>query len=110
MRQSAGSRRAAEELRGKIATVLLTEISDPRLESVTVTGVEVSADRAFADVWVSAPAERYAEVTAGLESAKGRIRSLVARSLGWRVMPELRFCIDGTVDEAERIATLLGRQ
>ena len=110
MRQSAGSRRAAEELRGKIATVLLTEISDPRLESVTVTGVEVSTDRAFADVWVSAPADRYDEVMKGLESAKGRIRSLVARSLGWRVVPELRFHIDETVDEAAKIATILGQR
>ena len=38
--------------------------------------------------------------------AKGRIRSLVGKSLGWRVTPELRFFIDPSVDAAERIASL----
>ena len=42
----------------------------------------------------------------GLEAAKGRIRSLVGKSLGWRVTPELRFFIDPSVDAAERIASL----
>ena len=44
---------------------------------------------------------------AGLESAKGRIRYLLGKGLDWRVTPELRFMIDATVDEAERIAEAL---
>lgn len=106
MKQTPTSRRVNEELREKIANVLLFQIADPRLELVTVTDVEVSKDREVANVYVSAEASRYAEVMEGLEAAKGRIRSLVGKSLGWRVTPELRFFIDPSVDAAERIASL----
>ena len=102
MKQTPTSRRVNEELREKIANVLLFQIADPRLELVTVTDVEVSKDREVANVYVSAEASRYDEVMEGLEAAKGRIRS----SLGWRVTPELRFFIDPSVDAAERIASL----
>ena len=43
----------------------------------------------------------------GLEAAKGRLRSLFGRGLGWRVTPELRFMLDTSVDEAERITEAL---
>ena len=107
MKQTPASRRSNEELRSKIANVLLFNISDPRLEMVTVTGVEVSKDREYADVYISADEDRYDEVMEGIEAAKGRIRSLVGKNLGWRVTPELRFRIDQSVDAAMRIATVL---
>lgn len=106
MKQTPASRRVNEELREKIANVLLFEVADPRLTLVTITDVEVSKDREVAKVYVSADPERYDEVMEGLEAAKGRIRSLVGRGLGWRVTPELRFFIDPSVDEAQRIAKL----
>ena len=107
MKQTPASRKANEILRGKIANVILFHISDPRLDLITVTDVEVSKDRSVANVYVSAEKSRYDEVMAGLQAAKGRIRSLVGKELGWRVTPELRFKIDTTVDEAERIANVL---
>jgi len=42
-----------------------------------------------------------------LAGAKGRIRGLLARSLDWRVTPELDFRIDRSTDEAERITRAL---
>ena len=58
-------------------------------------------------VYVSCEPDRYDEVLAALARAKGRIRSLLGRSLGWRVTPEIAFTIDTTTDEAERIARAL---
>lgn len=110
MKSNAASRKASEELRAKLTSVLLYNIADPRLDMVTVTAVEVSKERDVADVYVSADKERYDEVLAGLAAAKGRIRSLVGKSLGWRTVPELRFRIDQSVDEAERIAVVLGKE
>ncbi len=107
MKQTPASRKANEQLRSKIANVILFHIADPRLEMVTVTSCEVSKDRSVADVYISADKDRYDEVMAGLEAAKGRIRSLVGKDLGWRVTPELRFYIDKTVDTAEHIAAVL---
>ena len=87
MKQNSATRRLAEEAREKIATILMMEISDPRLDLVTVTGCEVSVDRSVCKVWVSADPDSYDEVLEGLQSAKGRIRSLLGRSLTWRVTP-----------------------
>ena len=86
MKQNKGSRRTNEIAREKLASILLFEISDPDLALVTLTGVEVSV---------------------ALQRAKGRIRSILGKSLGWRVTPEIAFAIDTTTDEAERIAIAL---
>ena len=107
MKQNSATRRLAEEAREKIATILMMEISDPRLDLVTVTGCEVSVDRSVCKVWVSADPDSYDEVLEGLQSAKGRIRSLLGRSLTWRVTPELIFQIDRSTDEAQRIEEAL---
>ena len=107
MKQNSATRRLAEEAREKIATILMMEISDPRLDLVTVTGCEVSVDRSVCKVWVSADPDSYDEVLEGQQSAKGRIRSLLGRSLTWRVTPELIFQIDRSTDEAQRIAEAL---
>ena len=47
MKQNQNSRRTNERAREKLASILLFEISDPDLELVTITGVEVSVDRSF---------------------------------------------------------------
>ena len=107
MKQNQHSRRTNEQARVKLANSLLFEISDPDLALVTITGVEVSVDKSYLRAYVSCDAERYDEVEAALARAKGRIRSLLGRSLGWRVTPELDFRIDTTTDEAERISRAL---
>ena len=107
MKQNQYSRRTNAIAREKLASILLFEVSDPDLALVTVTGVEVSVDKSLLRAFVTCDAERYDEVTAALARARGRIRSLLGRSLGWRVTPELEFRIDTTTDEAERIARAL---
>ena len=107
MKQNNATRRLGEQLREKLGYILLFEIADPRLDLVTLTGVEVSIDRSFARVFVSCDGDRYDEVIEALASARGHIRSLLARSLDWRVVPELDFRIDRSTDEAERISRAL---
>lgn len=107
MKQNAASRRLAREAQEKIASILMLEVSDPRLDMITVTSCEVSIDRSLCRVYVAAQPGTYDDVLAGLESAKGRVRSLLGRSLTWRVTPELDFVIDTTTDEAMRITEAL---
>jgi len=102
-RPKADIRKSDEQLREKLALILMKEVSDPRVQFVSITGVDLNSDRTVADVYVSAEPDRYDDVLAGLRSAKGRIRSLVARALDWREAPELRFAIDPSIDEGARI-------
>jgi ribosome-binding factor A len=107
MKQTPQSRKVNEAARSALADILLMQVSDPRLALVSITSVEVSKDRSLANVYVSAEKSHYSDVEAGLESAKGRIRSLLGQQLGWRVTPELRFFLDTSIDEAERISQAL---
>lgn len=107
MKQSSSNRRVNEQAREVISEILLFEISDPRLDMVTITGVEVSYDRSVANVYYSTEPSRYTEVAQAFNAAAGRIRSLMAKKLFWRVAPELRFHLDESVDNAQRIAEAL---
>lgn len=109
MKQGSTNRKVNEQAREVIASILLFEISDPRLTLVTITGCEVSYDRSVCNVYYSAGRNEYEDVAAAFEKASGRIRSLMARKLSWRVAPALRFVLDKSVDEAERIASALER-
>jgi ribosome-binding factor A len=106
------ARVTGETVREAVALILLSDIKDPRVDLVTVTSVQVSADLKHADIYVTAHGgpERYAEALAGLRSAAGRIRTLLGRSVRMRCVPELHFEIDPSVDEAIRITELLARE
>ncbi|MDR3687137.1 MAG: 30S ribosome-binding factor RbfA [Coriobacteriia bacterium] len=103
MKQTPNTRKLGEQAREVVASLLVSEVSDPRVRLVTITGAEVSPDRSVLLVFVSADPERYDEVLAGLESAKGRLRSMIGHALGWRVTPELKFYIDTSVDSGMTI-------
>ena len=107
MKQNSSSRRVNEQARQVIAETLMFEFSDPRLSLVTITGCEVSFDRTACNVHYTTTPDRYEETQEALEKAAGRLRSLLARKLSWRTSPELRFFLDTSVDEAERIARAL---
>ena len=99
MKQNQNSRRINQMAREKLGHILLFEVSDPDLELITLKSV--------CRAYISCDRDRYESVTAALERAKGRIRSLLGRALGWRVTPELSFHIDTSTDEAETIARAL---
>lgn len=101
------ARKTDEQVRETVASIIVQEISDPRVALVSVTGAKVSPDKSVATVYVSTDPGRYDEVLAGLKSATGRIRSRLGHALGWRVSPELRFFIDESVDAGERITEAL---
>lgn len=109
MKQSNANRKVNEQAREVLANILLFEVSDPRLRLVTITGCEVSFDRSYCNVFYTTEPERYEDVAAGFAAASGRIRSLMGKSLSWRVTPELRFLLDPSVDEAEKITDALAR-
>lgn len=109
MKQGTSNRRVNEQAREVLSSILLFEISDPRLSLVTITGCEVSYDRSACNVYYSAAPENYDSAAEAFSKAKGRIRSLMARKLSWRVAPELRFVLDVSVDQAERISDALRR-
>jgi ribosome-binding factor A len=103
------ARRTDESVRQTLAQILLTEVKDPRVELVTITSVVVSPDLRHANVYLTTHGgpDRYKETLAGLQSAKGRIRSALGRDLVMKYVPDLHFFIDESVDEGQRISEKL---
>jgi len=105
------SRVTGEKVREIVARTLIEDVKDPRVELLTVTGVAMSRDNRHANVFVIAhDPERYAEALKGLESAKGRIRSMIGKALAMKFVPELHFMIDPSVDNAERITAVINAE
>ena len=110
MKQGSSNRKVNEQAREVIANALLFDVSDPRLNMVTITGCEVSFDRSVCNVFYTAEPSEYEAVAAAFEKASGHIRSVMARNLDWRVAPQLRFMLDASVDEAQAIEAALARE
>ena len=106
------TRKVNETVMEELAAILIENLKDPRLDLATITGVDVSRDLAYADVYVIAHGgePRYAELLEGLESAKGRLRSMLGERVSMRHTPALRFHIDTSVDTGMRISEVLARE
>lgn len=85
------------------------EIHDPRLEGIYITDINVDRELAVANIFVFAleGQQREAEILAGLNHARGYLRSQLAAKIELRTFPELRFFWDPTPERAERIEHLL---
>lgn len=96
-------------IREELSEMLLQEVSDPRLEGISVTDVKVDRELAYADVYISAleGEERWKEIHEGLESAQGYLRRELSQRVELRVFPRLRFRWDPTFERAERIERLI---
>jgi ribosome-binding factor A len=103
------SERVSELLHREISRLLKSEINDPRLEPLTVTGVRCSDDLREATVFVSVMGEQKDEALQGLEHAGTFIRTQVGRNCYLRIVPRLHFKLDRTIEQAARINTLLNQ-
>lgn len=101
-------RRVAERIKEEMADILARRSKDPRLKWASVTGVEVSRDLRHARIYVSPmPGGSGEELMAGLERAKGFIRSQLGRALELYVTPEITFRLDDSIQHGVRISQIL---
>jgi ribosome-binding factor A len=93
----------------------LERMSDPRLELVTLTGVDVTRDLAYAKVYFSTMAASAATNSEGVEEQAGdalqaaapHLRGLVGRQLRIRQVPKLTFVPDPGILAGQRIEEIL---
>lgn len=89
-------------LQEEVARLLQVEVQDPRIASVTITGVTVNDDLSVARIRylpLGGRGDRTA-MQAALDELAPRIRGPVGRALGIRHAPELRFEIDRNIEYA----------
>ena len=108
------SSRRPERVRGllqeTVAEILRREVKDPRVEGITLTGVDITPDLKLAKIYFSTlQPEHHEAALAGLTSAAGYIKRQIAIRLQLRHTPELRFLYDTTLEKANRLESLLRR-
>ncbi|GGS24795.1 ribosome-binding factor A [Streptomyces aureoverticillatus] len=112
MADNARAKRLADLIREVVAQKLQRGIKDPRLGShVTITDTRVTGDLREATVFytVYGDDEERAAAAAGLESAKGVLRSAVGQAAGVKFTPTLAFVADALPDNARAIEDLLDK-
>jgi len=109
MKQYQRSQRVGDLIREVISEMILRDLRDPRVETVTITEVEVTADLKLARVYFSARGDQTREKAAlqGLEGAAGFIKKNLGRELRLRYMPELMFEVDHSFDYGSKIDRLI---
>jgi ribosome-binding factor A len=102
-------RRIADQIQRELSQLLRMEVKDPRIGMVTITGVEVSADLAYARVYYTTLEEGEARVHTheGLRRAAGFLRSALGQRIKTHVAPELHFEFDESVERGARLSQLI---
>lgn len=97
--------RVGGQVRKELSELLVREVRDPRLDSVTIVGVTMTDDLRFARVYFSIGGgeDRRKDAIEGFKSAYGFLRRELSRRMKLRYMPELKFHYDVSFDRAERL-------
>jgi ribosome-binding factor A len=99
--------RIADQIQRELAELVRTEVRDPRVGLVTLTGVELSRDQSHAKVFFTMLGADSDEALEGLGRAAGFLRSELARRLTTRKVPELHFAYDESVERGVRLSKLI---
>jgi len=103
------AQRIADRIFEELSTLLIMEVSDPRLEGVSVTHVSVDRELAYANIYVSSleGSEAAQEILDGLKHAAGFLRRAMAHRIQIRSFPRLRFYWDQIPERADHIDKLI---
>lgn len=108
--------RIADQMQRELSVLIQMEVKDPRLGMVTLSGVKVSPDLSYADVYFTClkpdvPDEAAYRLEARniLRQAAGFLRSELARLIRLRTMPQLRFHYDESLERSRHLSNLISQ-
>lgn len=93
----------------EVTKIIQFELKDPAIGFCTITEVKVTNDFSYATIYLTFLGQKTRN-DAGLNAinkSKGRIRSLLAKELTIRKVPELRFVLDDTFEKAQKIENII---
>jgi ribosome-binding factor A len=101
--------RVGEQIKKELSQIIQSELKDPRIGFITVTGVEVTNDLSQAKVYLSVlgSEEQKEESLKAIARGTGFIRSELGKRMRLRHTPELVFKFDSSIEYGSRIESLL---
>jgi len=105
------TQKAAQAIREVVSMAILADLSDPRVQDVTVTYVEVAPDMRQAKVYVSVRGNETKQRLSlqGLKSAAGYLQAKLASRIESRYTPRLEFVLDLGVKKSIEMSQILAR-
>jgi len=109
MKPFARSDRVSGQIQKVLSEILLKKVKDPRLENASITDVKMSRDLRIARIYFVAPGNKKSmeEAEEGFKSALGYVKRTLARQLGLRYMPDLKFFYDESFEYGLQIDKVL---
>ena len=103
------SRRIADQIQRELSEILRLELKDPRVGMITIVDVEVSPDQSHAKVFFTllGGEARAADALHGLQHAGGFLRSQLAHRMRLRIVPQLQFEYDESIERGMRLSQLI---
>jgi ribosome-binding factor A len=100
--------RVGDQILKCAAGLLMQKVNDPRVNGVTLTGVNISNDLKNASIFFSliGDAEAVKRAQAGLDSAKGYIKREIGICVKLRNVPDIIFKYDPTLETGNRLEKL----
>ncbi|HOE72007.1 MAG TPA: 30S ribosome-binding factor RbfA [Deltaproteobacteria bacterium] len=100
--------RVGDLIKQTIAELVQRKVKDPRIDGVTITGVDVSVDLRVGHVFYCVlDPDRQQQAQQGLTSAAGFLRRELSRELRIKHIPELSFIYDESFDYGSKIDEIL---
>jgi ribosome-binding factor A len=107
--------RIADQIQKDLASLIRTEMKDPRVGMVTINDVNVARDLGYADVYITlltieendANSESVKQTLKVLNSAAGFLRSQLGKMIKLRTIPQLRFHFDASVGRGRKLDALI---
>lgn len=101
------AQRVADQIARDLARLIPTEVRDPRVGLVTITGCEITPDYAHAKVFFTVLGSDPEVSAAGLNAAAGMLRNHLFRELRIHTVPTLHFAHDRSVAEGFEMDALI---
>ena len=101
--------RVNEQIQRELAGIIQTELKDPRIKLVTLTSVDISPDFAQAKIFFTSleQSDSPKETIKALTQAAGFLRRELSRRMTIRVIPQLHFFYDKSVERGVQLSQLI---
>jgi ribosome-binding factor A len=104
--------RLEQEIQKEVNDILLKRVRDPRVQGVTITGVDVTGDLQQATIYYSILSDKEddeSDTQKGLNKATSLIRGELGSRLNIYRTPELTFTLDNSIQYGSKIDQLINQ-
>ena len=94
-------------LHKEIAMLIHTSIQNPEIKSVTISGVRVSKDLKYSEIYFTTLEKNHEKIESELNKASGFMRNQLSKKIHLKRLPVLRFTYDSTMENSQKIEDLI---